>query len=49
MPCLLVALLVSVAVHLALSHMYYDIVQGFISGCLAALVQKVLGGSRLVC
>jgi hypothetical protein len=30
------------------SHMYYDIIQGFVRGYIAVLVGKVLGGSRLV-
>jgi hypothetical protein len=37
-----------VAVHLVVSHIYYDIIQGFVSGYIAILVRKVLGGSRLV-
>jgi hypothetical protein len=40
--------LVYVAMHLGMSHMYYNIIQGFISSCIAMLVRKVLGGSRLV-
>jgi hypothetical protein len=38
-----VALLVGVAVHLAVSHICYNIIQGFVSGCIAALVRRVLG------
>jgi hypothetical protein len=47
-PCalwLLVAWLMRAAVHLAASHMHY--IQGFVSGCAAALAWNVLGGSRL--
>jgi hypothetical protein len=47
-PWLLVALLTYVAVCLAVSHMHYDIIQGLISCCIATLVRKILGGSRLV-
>jgi hypothetical protein len=43
-----VALLVLIAVRLAVSHICYDIIQGFVSGCAAMLVRKVLRGSRLV-
>jgi hypothetical protein len=50
-PCalwLIVVLLAHVAVCLAMSHMCYDFVQGFVNSCIAALVRKVLGGSSLV-
>jgi hypothetical protein len=44
-----VALLACVAVCLAMSHMCYDIIQGFVSGYVAVLVGKVLGDYRLLC
>jgi hypothetical protein len=38
-----------VAVCLTASHMCHDIIEGFVSGCVAVLVRKVLGCSRLLC
>jgi hypothetical protein len=31
------------------SYVHYDIIQGLISCCIAMLVRKILGDSRLVC
>jgi hypothetical protein len=45
---LLVTLLVCVAIHLAVSHICYDIIQGFISGYVGILIRKNLGGCWLV-
>jgi hypothetical protein len=36
------------AVHLAVNHMHYNIIQGLVSGCAALLARKVLGCSRLM-
>jgi hypothetical protein len=48
MPWLLVELQVSVALHLAVSHKYYDIVQELVSGCIAMLIRNVLRCSTLM-
>jgi hypothetical protein len=37
-----------VAVCLVASHIPYDIIQAFVSGCTATLVRKVLGYSMLM-
>jgi hypothetical protein len=46
---LLVVVLVHITMYLAMSYMYYNIIQGSVRGFIAALVRKVQGGSRLVC
>jgi hypothetical protein len=50
-PCVpwhLVALHACVAVRVSVSHICYDIVEGFCYCCLAMFVRKVPGGSRLL-
>jgi hypothetical protein len=44
---LLVALLAYGAICLAMSYIYYDIIQGFVSACVAIPIRKVLGYSML--